>query len=63
MLNTKMSKKTMKLKNKFNKLTGNQKETSKNDNRKVINNASPQATNHENVVNLSGETFTKAELN
>ena len=59
MINTKMSKKTMKLKKKFSKLTGNQKETSKNNKRKLRNNASP----HENVVNLSRETFTKEEMN
>ena len=54
MLNTKMSKKTMKLKKKFNKLTGNQKETSKNDNRNFINNARPQGTNHE-ILSISLE--------
>ena len=37
MLNTKMSKKTMELKKKFNKLTGNPKETSKKNNRNFIN--------------------------
>ena len=51
------------IKNKFNKFTSNPKETSKMNNINFINKVNPLVTNHENVVNLSEETFIKEELN